>query len=118
MSNAEGNLTCDVAVIGAGTAGIAAERARAEGRAQGCMAIYADPQGRLIGADICAPGGEHMAHLLVWAVQTGTTAMDLLSMPIYHPTLEEGMKAALREICAATDHPEPESRDSGCPPGA
>lgn len=93
-------------------------RARAEGRAQGCMAIYADPQGRLIGADICAPGGEHMAHLLVWAVQTGTTAMDLLSMPIYHPTLEEGMKAALREICAATDHPEPESRDSGCPPGA
>lgn len=93
-------------------------RARAEARAEGCMAIYADPQGRLIGADICVPGGEHLAHLLVWAVQTGCTAMDLLALPIYHPTLEEGMKSALRDICAQTSQPEPNNRDTGCPPGA
>jgi dihydrolipoamide dehydrogenase len=82
------------------------------------MAIYADPQGRLIGADMCVPGGEHLAHLLVWAVQTGCTAMDLLSLPVYHPTLEEGMKSALRDICAAAKQPEPTARDTGCPPGA
>ncbi|RJE79072.1 dihydrolipoyl dehydrogenase [Paracoccus sp. JM45] len=93
-------------------------RARAEARAEGCMAIYADPQGRLIGADLCVPGAEHLSHLLVWAVESKCTAMDLLAMPFYHPTLEEGMKSALRQICAAVHQPEPSARDTRCPPGA
>lgn len=93
-------------------------RARVEARAEGMMTIYADPQGRLIGGDLCCPGAEHMAHLLAFAVQSGTTAPQLLEMPFYHPTLEEGMKSALRQICSQVSQPEPVSRDSGSPPGA
>lgn len=93
-------------------------RARVEARAEGAMTIYADDQGRLIGADLCCPGAGHLAHLLAWAVQSGATASGLLEMPFYHPTLEEGMKGALREICRQTRQPEPDSRDSGLAPGA
>ncbi|MGZ3218115.1 dihydrolipoyl dehydrogenase [Paracoccus sp. T5] len=93
-------------------------RARVDARAEGGMTLYADPQGRLIGGDLCCPGAEHMAHLLAFAVQSGTTAPQLLEMPFYHPTLEEGMKAALRLICRQVSQPEPQSRDSGLPPGA
>lgn len=93
-------------------------RARTEARAEGVMTIHADAQGRLIGADLCCPGAEHLAHLLAWAVQSGATASGLLEMPFYHPTLEEGMKAALRQICRETRQPEPDSRDFGLAPGA
>ncbi|CAM3071106.1 dihydrolipoyl dehydrogenase [Paracoccus nototheniae] len=74
-------------------------RARAEARAEGVMVLYADPQGRLTGAEMCCPGAEHLSHLLVWAVQSRALAADILALPFYHPTLEEGIKAALRQIC-------------------
>ncbi|WP_405404556.1 dihydrolipoyl dehydrogenase [Paracoccus sp. Ld10] len=93
-------------------------RARAEARAEGAVTLYADAQGRLSGADLCCPGGDHLAHLLAWSVQSGATATGLLAMPFYHPTLEEGLKAALRQICSETNQAEPAGRDFGTPPGA
>ena len=48
----------------------------------------------------------------------GSTASDLLDLPFYHPTLEEGMKPALRAICKAASLDLSISRDSGNPPGA
>lgn len=93
-------------------------RARTEARAEGCVTLHADAHGRLIGADLCCPGAEHLAHLLAWAVQSGATASALLEMPFYHPTLEEGLKPALRQICRETRLPEPDSRDTGLAPGA
>lgn len=93
-------------------------RARVEGINQGMVTLYAaGPEGRLIGADICAPAGEHLAHLLTWAIQQGKTATELLNMPFYHPTIEEGLKGALREICSATPQSLPENQDKGTPPG-
>ncbi len=92
-------------------------RARVQDRAEGLVQIHADAQGRLIGADLCAPGGEHLAHLLAWAVMSRATATQLLAMPFYHPTLEEGLKQALRQICKATGTPQPQGRDFGNPPG-
>ena len=38
---------------------------------------------------------------------------DLLDLPFYHPTLEEGMKPALRAICKAASLDLSNSRDSG-----
>jgi dihydrolipoamide dehydrogenase len=93
-------------------------RARTEARAEGAVTLYADAQGRLSGADLCCPGGDHLAHLLAWSVQSGATATGLLTMPFYHPTLEEGLKAALRQICGKTRQAEPAGRDFGTPPGA
>lgn len=74
-------------------------RAQVEGRAGGMARLGADAGGRLIGADLAVPGGDHLGHLLVLAVMNKAGAADLLRMPFYHPTLEEGLKPALREIC-------------------
>lgn len=94
-------------------------RARAEGTNQGVITLYAAaPDGRLIGADLCAPASEHLAHMLAWAIQQGQTASHVLEMPFYHPTIEEGLKKALRTICAATPLAFPEDQDRGSPPGA
>lgn len=83
-------------------------RARIEARAEGMLRLGADQTGRLTGADLAVPGGDHMAHLLTWAIMQGHRAPDLLRMPFYHPTLEEGLKSALRAICRAADldHPD------------
>ena len=35
-----------------------------------------------------------MAHLLALAVQQKLTVRDLLGMPFYHPTYEEGLRTA------------------------
>ncbi|WP_299652683.1 dihydrolipoyl dehydrogenase [uncultured Jannaschia sp.] len=103
-----------------GTASYADQgRARVEARAQGLVRLYAAaPDGRLTGAELFAPGADHMAHLLVLALSRGETASALLDLPIYHPTLEEGLKPALRAICAAPQISARSSRDSGDPPGA
>ncbi|OYX67267.1 MAG: dihydrolipoyl dehydrogenase [Sphingomonadales bacterium 32-64-17] len=94
-------------------------RARVEARNEGVLTLYAcAPEGTLIGADLIAPGGDHLAHILAWAIERGTTASELLEMPFYHPTLEEGLKSALRTICAATPISLPQDQDAGTPPGA
>lgn len=93
-------------------------RARVEDQAQGSVHLYADGRGRLIGADLFAPGGDHLAHLLLWAVIEGATATELLNRPFYHPTLEEGLRSALRQICKASDIALPPNQDRGNPPGS
>ncbi|MBF53844.1 MAG: dihydrolipoamide dehydrogenase, partial [Confluentimicrobium sp.] len=57
------------------------------------------------------------AHLLAWAISEGMTASRMLDLPFYHPTVEEGLKSALREICQATSSPITWSRDDGAPAG-
>lgn len=72
-------------------------RARAALRNQGRLCVYADKgNARLLGAEMCAPDGEHMAHLLALAIQQKLTVHQLLGMPIYHPVMEEGLRTALR----------------------
>lgn len=63
------------------------------------LRVYADQHsGRLLGAAMMAAGGEHLAHLLTWAIQRGESAASLLEMPFYHPVLEEMLQAALQDI--------------------
>jgi dihydrolipoamide dehydrogenase len=76
-------------------------RARIAQRNRGLIRIYAARDNAvLLGAEICAPAGEHLAHLLALAIDRSLTVHDLLRMPIYHPVLEEGMRTALRQIAA------------------
>ena len=73
-------------------------RARAALHNHGRLHLAADAStGRLLGAEMCAPHGEHLAHLLALAIQQGLTVHDLLGMPFYHPTYEEGLRTALRD---------------------
>lgn len=96
-----------------------------QGRAKVCATnkglanIYASKgDGKLVGAALVAPGGEHLAHFLAGAIQTGRTASELLDLPFYHPTYEEGLQPALRAICKAVHSPVPANRDDGFMPGA
>ena len=65
----------------------------------GLIRIYAEPQtGRLLGSEMFAPDGEHLGHLLAWAIQQQLTVFDVLRMPFYHPVIEEGLRTALQEL--------------------
>ncbi|WP_288478568.1 dihydrolipoyl dehydrogenase [uncultured Pseudomonas sp.] len=94
-------------------------RARVEARNQGIARFYAEPgTGKLTGAAMVGPGMDHIGHLLVLALIHGETASSLLDMPFYHPTLEEGLKSGLREICKAAHSNLRGDRDQGLPSGA
>ncbi len=71
---------------------------------QGLMHIYADSKsGEVLGAELQAPDGEHLAHLLAWAVSLKLTVEETLRLPFYHPVVEEGLRTALRD-CARQVH--------------
>jgi dihydrolipoamide dehydrogenase len=74
-------------------------RAMAAGINRGIIRIYGDREsGLLLGAEMCAPEGEHLAHLLALAIQRRLSVQDLLGMPYYHPVIEEGLRTALRNL--------------------
>lgn len=74
-------------------------RARVDAKTPGVLRLYADAgSGALIGGEMFGPDVEHLAHLLAWAVQLSLTAKDVLALPFYHPTVEEGLRTALRDI--------------------
>lgn len=74
-------------------------RALVAARNKGHLRVYVQRgSGRLLGAEMIAPGAEHFGHLLALAIQQEMTFTQLLQMPFYHPVLEEGLRAALREL--------------------
>ena len=76
-------------------------RARILLRNKGLLNVYAETAtGRFLGAEMLAPGGEHLAHLLAWALQNRMTVEQMLEMPYYHPVLEEGLRTALHDVNA------------------
>ncbi|MDF1563752.1 MAG: dihydrolipoyl dehydrogenase [Deltaproteobacteria bacterium] len=80
-------------------------RSRVMGKARGLLRVYGDgSDGKLLGAEMAIPGGEHLAHELAWAIQQGLTVFDLLAMPFYHPVLEEGLQGALNSLASKVEH--------------
>lgn len=66
---------------------------------EGLLRIYASsPKGTLLGAEMIAPHGEHLAHLIAVMIQQKMTVFDALKVPFYHPVMEEGLREALREL--------------------
>ncbi|MCG8633222.1 MAG: dihydrolipoyl dehydrogenase [Desulfobacterales bacterium] len=85
------------------------------GKAAGRACIYAEPEeGRLLGAELMAPAGEHMAHLLAWAIGANLTVNDILAMPFYHPVPEEALRPAFEQIRDKIRAPAPEFELSVC----
>ena len=67
----------------------------------GALHIYADSRStKILGAELFAPDGEHLAHLIAWAISLELTVFEALRLPFYHPVIEEGLRTALRD-CAA-----------------
>ena len=64
---------------------------------KGMIRVYIErSSGAILGSEIFAPEGEHLAHLLAWCIEGGTSVFRALSFPFYHPVLEEGLRTALR----------------------
>jgi len=79
-------------------------RARAMGAGRGVLRLYADQaSGRLLGAEMIAPRGEHLGHLLAWSIEQDMTVGKVLRMPFYHPVIEGALKAALSDLYAKID---------------
>ena len=71
-------------------------RAKVELKNNGVLSVYADSDsGRLLGAELISPDGEHLSHILALAVSAEMTIDDMLEMPFYHPTIEESLRTAL-----------------------
>lgn len=90
-------------------------RARTAERNEGVIAVYAAREtGRVLGAEMCVHEGEHLAHFLALAIDRELTVHDLLRAPYYHPTLEEGLRTALRRL--SKDLPDARESDlAACP---
>jgi dihydrolipoamide dehydrogenase len=90
-------------------------RARAKLENKGLIKIYGEQKtGLLLGAEIFAPEGEHLAHLLAWSFETNSSAFELLRRPFYHPVIEEGLRAALRNLARNVVHERIETDDLRC----
>jgi dihydrolipoamide dehydrogenase len=76
-------------------------RSRVMGKNQGMLRVYADVEsGRFLGAEMAGPRAENIGHLLAWAHQQQMTIDRMLTMPFYHPVVEEGLRTALRDASA------------------
>ncbi len=76
-------------------------RARVLHENAGLLHIYGrKSDGLILGAEMIAPRGEHLANELTWAIEQNLTLWDLLAMPFYHPVVEEGMQNALYDLAA------------------
>ena len=85
----------------------------------GLLRVYgAYDSGRFLGAELCGPRAEHLAHLMAWALQAEMTVSQMLDMPFYHPVVEEGLRTALRELNEKLRHGLPEiDHCADCTPG-
>ncbi|MDB4943179.1 MAG: Dihydrolipoamide dehydrogenase [Labilithrix sp.] len=76
-------------------------RSRVMRQNRGLGHVYADRRtGRFLGAELVGPRVEHIGHLLAWAHQQRMTVDQMLTMPFYHPVVEEGLRTALRDAAA------------------
>ncbi|MFA5662749.1 dihydrolipoyl dehydrogenase [Castellaniella sp.] len=77
-------------------------RSRVMLRNQGLLHVYMRRSDRrFLGAEMVGPDAEHVAHLLAWALQMELSVPDMLALPFYHPTIEEGVRTALRGAVSA-----------------
>lgn len=65
---------------------------------KGMLKIFACKNtGKILGSELFAPDGEHLAHLIAWGIAMNLTVEEMLTMPFYHPVIEEGLRTALRD---------------------
>lgn len=84
-------------------------RSRVMQQNRGLLRLYGDfDTGLLLGAEMIGPRAEHLIHLLAWSLQSGMTVMQMISMPFYHPVIEEGLRTALKDLQENLAHGLPE----------
>lgn len=94
-------------------------RSRVMAANRGLIRVYGEPgSGLFLGAEMVGPAAEHIGHLLAWALQQGQTVQQMVDSPFYHPTVEEGVRTALRQLARQLKPAEPDlERCRDCTPG-
>ncbi len=65
----------------------------------GMLRVYGEKKtGLILGAELFAPDGEHMAHMLSWVISQQMNVNEVLALPFYHPVVQEGLRTALRDL--------------------
>lgn len=78
-------------------------RAVVDGKNEGVVRLYGDRNGLLIGASIVADGGEHMGHIVALGIDRGISVADFADGAWYHPTVEEALQTAARDLAGIAD---------------
>lgn len=66
---------------------------------KGHLRVYGDKtNNQILGAELFAPSGEHIAHSLAWVISQKMTVGEVLRLPFYHPVVEESLRTALRDL--------------------
>lgn len=74
-------------------------RSRIIAENRGMLRVYAERDSQIVrGAEMLGPAAEHIGHLLAWSVQQQMTVSNMLSMPYYHPVIEEAVRTALQDL--------------------
>lgn len=99
-------LSADEHVIGTAT-GASNGRSKILQTPDNIVRVYAERRtGAIVGASLLTVRGEHLCHLLAWAIQRRETIASLLELPFYHPTIEELIQSALMDARAKMSSPE------------
>ena len=76
-------------------------RARVDGRRTGLLRVYVRREDRVVvGGEMFGPDLDHLAQMLAWVAQLEMTVDAALALPFYHPTIQESLRAALRDAKA------------------
>lgn len=78
-------------------------RSTVDGEDRGLVRLYADADGALIGGSIVALGAEHLGQLVALGIDRGISVADFADQPWYHPTVEEALQQAARQLAGIDD---------------
>lgn len=75
----------------------------------GMLKVYGETKtGKILGAEMFGPDTEHIAHLMSWVISMDMTVNQVLSLPFYHPVIEEGLRTSLRDLRDKVEEEAPE----------
>lgn len=78
-------------------------RATVDGHTKGLVRLYGDRAGKLIGASIVAPEAEHLGHLVALGIDRDIDVATFADQGWYHPTVEELLQSAARDLAGIED---------------
>ena len=94
-----GNLVEDETTLSALVKLTTNGRAKVKQATAGGIKLIADREtGTIRGAEIVSVDGEHLAHLMAWAIEQKQTVMQLSKMPTYHPVVEEALTSCIDSL--------------------
>lgn len=75
----------------------------------GMLKVFGETKtGKILGAEMFGPDAEHIAHLMAWVISMNMTVNQVLSLPFYHPVIEEGLRTSLRDLRDKVDEVSPD----------